>query len=309
MFHVSSLLPYSANDRQQLTRKRHIGNDLVTIVFQEPGSQPFSPKSVRSQYQHIFIIVRVINPNSYNPQYSIAVSCSQDIPAFGPPLPKNPLFMKSKEFREFLLAKIINADSVGLKCEKFTQIRMRTRNGTLKDLIDSYSTKFTLDNCANGMVLNSSLNNISHRLGFGFNFSSIKQRKLRSKSVQAFNSSLLNGEDNKLAASLMKLNGAILWELELVEDHYYSLMNCCYLAISKQTVVIVDIEQKCVLFSIGANAVIGWTPNENDNSLVLYFDVGECVNMRFKNRTDLNGVVKRLECFTKGCRVNLKFYF
>lgn len=92
MFHVSTLLPFSTNDKQQLTRKRHIGNDLVTIVFQEPGSLPFSPKTIRSQYQHIFIIVRALSPNSFNTQYSVAVSYSKDIPAFGPPLPKNPLF-------------------------------------------------------------------------------------------------------------------------------------------------------------------------------------------------------------------------
>ena len=35
MFHVSTLLPYLTNDKQQLQRKRHIGNDMVCIVFQE----------------------------------------------------------------------------------------------------------------------------------------------------------------------------------------------------------------------------------------------------------------------------------
>lgn len=34
MFHVSTLLPYSESDRQQLQRKRHIGNDIVAVVFQ-----------------------------------------------------------------------------------------------------------------------------------------------------------------------------------------------------------------------------------------------------------------------------------
>jgi hypothetical protein len=34
MFHVSTLLPYTANNRQQLPRKRYIGNDIVTVVFQ-----------------------------------------------------------------------------------------------------------------------------------------------------------------------------------------------------------------------------------------------------------------------------------
>jgi hypothetical protein len=75
------------------------------------------------------------------------------------------------------------------------------------------------------------------------------------------------------------------------------------LGISKQSVVIVDMDQRCVLFSIGANAIIGWTPNDLDFSLMLYFDVGECVHLRLKTHGDLVSVVKRLEFFTKGCRV------
>lgn len=34
MFHVSTLLPYTVGDLQQLQRKRHIGNDIVAIIFQ-----------------------------------------------------------------------------------------------------------------------------------------------------------------------------------------------------------------------------------------------------------------------------------
>nr|XP_036863192.1 signal-induced proliferation-associated 1-like protein 1 [Manis javanica] len=62
MFHVSTMLPYTPNNKQQLLRKRHIGNDIVTIVFQEPGAQPFSPKNIRSHFQHVFVIVRVHSP-------------------------------------------------------------------------------------------------------------------------------------------------------------------------------------------------------------------------------------------------------
>lgn len=53
----------------QLLRKRHIGNDIVTIVFQEPGALPFTPKTVRSQFQHVFIIVKVHNPCTDNVHY------------------------------------------------------------------------------------------------------------------------------------------------------------------------------------------------------------------------------------------------
>lgn len=50
MFHVSTLLPYSAVDAQQLERKRHIGNDIVTIVFQDEPGIRWSPMTISSQF-------------------------------------------------------------------------------------------------------------------------------------------------------------------------------------------------------------------------------------------------------------------
>ena len=38
MFHVSTLLPFSAKDSQHLEKKRHIGNDRVAIVFQDENT-------------------------------------------------------------------------------------------------------------------------------------------------------------------------------------------------------------------------------------------------------------------------------
>lgn len=53
----------------QLLRKRHIGNDIVTIVFQEPGALPFTPKSIRSHFQHVFIIIQVHEPGTDHTYY------------------------------------------------------------------------------------------------------------------------------------------------------------------------------------------------------------------------------------------------
>ncbi|XP_051632630.1 LOW QUALITY PROTEIN: signal-induced proliferation-associated 1-like protein 3, partial [Manacus candei] len=69
MFHVSTMLPYTPNNRQQLLRKRHIGNDIVTIIFQEPGALPFTPQNIRSHFQHVFIIVRAHHPCTENVSY------------------------------------------------------------------------------------------------------------------------------------------------------------------------------------------------------------------------------------------------
>ncbi|XP_023598073.1 signal-induced proliferation-associated 1-like protein 3 [Trichechus manatus latirostris] len=86
MFHVSTLLPYTPNNRQQLLRKRHIGNDIVTIIFQEPGALPFTPKNIRSHFQHVFIIVRVHNPCTDNVCYRYS-GTSRDHPT---PAPRTP---------------------------------------------------------------------------------------------------------------------------------------------------------------------------------------------------------------------------
>lgn len=59
MFHVSTLLPFSKDNRQQVERKRHIGNDIVNIVFvdledttQEVQSF-FNPTYIKSQFTRI----------------------------------------------------------------------------------------------------------------------------------------------------------------------------------------------------------------------------------------------------------------
>lgn len=106
MFHVSTMLPYTPNNRQQLLRKRHIGNDIVTIVFQEPGAGPFTPRNIRSQFQHVFVVVRAIDPCSENTRYSIAVSRAKEVPLFGPPIKDGAVYPKSEAFTELLLSKV-----------------------------------------------------------------------------------------------------------------------------------------------------------------------------------------------------------
>lgn len=54
----------------QLLRKRHIGNDIVTVIFQEEGAEPFTPKIMRSHFQHVFVVVRVEKPHTEDTRYS-----------------------------------------------------------------------------------------------------------------------------------------------------------------------------------------------------------------------------------------------
>ncbi len=60
MFHVSTMLPHVSDEEQQLERKRHIGNDVIVLVFQDEGSTPLQPELIRSYFNHVFIVVRPV---------------------------------------------------------------------------------------------------------------------------------------------------------------------------------------------------------------------------------------------------------
>lgn len=119
MFHVSTLIPHTPNDPQQLNRKRHIGNDVVSIVFQEENT-PFSPSSIRSHFLHCFIVVQVENPNTDDTHYKVSIAAKEGVPKFAPNLPNPCIFRKGEEFRNFLLTKVLNAENAAVKSEKFS---------------------------------------------------------------------------------------------------------------------------------------------------------------------------------------------
>ncbi|XP_066281266.1 signal-induced proliferation-associated 1-like protein 2 isoform X4 [Branchiostoma lanceolatum] len=267
MFHVSTMLPYTPNNRQQLLRKRHIGNDIVTIVFQEPGALPFTPKTIRSHFQHVFIVVQAINPNTDNVMYQVTVARSKDVPPFGPSMPEGATFPKSPQFKEFLLAKIINAENAAHKSEKFAAMAVRTRQEYLKDLAANSTTTTSIDSA----------------LKFGkFSLSGKKKEKTRPR----------------LAPELAS-TGAIIWDIQ-IDDFSTSTTVDCILGVSSEMFVLVDREVKEALFSTPCKSVIGWT--SQTDGLKVYYNRGECVVMSCPDsEAEVTEIVERLMRVTQGC--------
>lgn len=135
MFHVSTKLPFTEGDAQQLQRKRHIGNDIVAIIFQEENT-PFVPDMIASNFLHAYIVVQVETPGTETPSYKVSVTAREDVPTFGPPLPSPPVFQKGPDFREFLLTKLTNAENACCKSDKFAKLEDRTRAALLDNLHD-----------------------------------------------------------------------------------------------------------------------------------------------------------------------------
>ena len=138
MYHVATLLPLSETDTQQLQRKRHIGNDIVSIGFQE-GSTPFSPDMVTSHFLHAYIVVQP-EPGDTD-KYRVSVTARSDVPYFGPSLPSPPVFRIGPEFRKWMLNKLINAETACYRAERFSKLKQRTQATLLSNLVEDLASK------------------------------------------------------------------------------------------------------------------------------------------------------------------------
>uniref|UniRef100_A0A3B3DT13 Signal induced proliferation associated 1 like 2 n=1 Tax=Oryzias melastigma TaxID=30732 RepID=A0A3B3DT13_ORYME len=271
MFHVSTMLPYTPNNRQQLLRKRHIGNDIVTIVFQEPGALPFTPKNIRSHFQHVFVIVKVHNPCTDGVCYSVAVSRSKNVPPFGPPIPKSVTFPKSAVFRDFLLAKVINGENAAHKSEKFRVMATRTRQEYLKDLAENFVSTATIDSAVK------------------FSFITLGAKKKEKVKPRK-------------DAHMFSV-GAITWSV-CARDFGQSMDADCLLGISNEFIVLIEEESKNVIFNCSCRDVIGWT--SGIMSIKIFYERGECVMLSAHDNCgeDIREMVQRLEITTRGCETS-----
>jgi hypothetical protein len=261
MFHVSTLLPYQPHNRQQLQRKRHIGNDIVTIVFQDPGAEPFSAKVIRSQFQHVFIVVRAHRTNTPFTEYSLAVTRLQDVPYFGPPLPEKGRFKKTKEFREFLLTKLINAENAGHRCDKFMQMTIRTRQAYLQELATQCVTQQTVDTSSSS--------------GFGL-LRGLSRRK----------------EKTNIASQYLAFcSGAVAWSghllLEASNNHNpqplcIGSLHCSHsmevvLALSIDSLVLMEVRLRQIILHIPTTCISGWS--SSGSRINIYYDGVQCISL------------------------------
>lgn len=139
MYHVSTLLPYNTADRQQIQRKRHIGNDIVCIIFVD-GDQPFVPNAIKSQFLHIFVIIHMVDLPDGTKGYSATIASDEQVPEFGPPLPDPPIFRTPAELRAFLLCKMINGENAAYKAPRLIKPHQRARSGMLENLVAKANT-------------------------------------------------------------------------------------------------------------------------------------------------------------------------
>jgi hypothetical protein len=131
MFHVNTLLPYYPKDTQQVERKRHLGNDIVVIVYLEQGAQ-FDPTKMHTQFNHIYAVVSVTPDGSVQLEFAV----KDGVRPFGPAIPPNANFKLDSKFRDFFLMKLINSEQAALKAAVFATKLNNTRKVLIEEIIE-----------------------------------------------------------------------------------------------------------------------------------------------------------------------------
>lgn len=140
MFHVAPLLPYFPEDVQQVERKRHLGNDVCMVIFREEGcTEPFTPLKIRSQFNHVFVVVQP-DRSSGALQYRIAVINKLGVAPFGPALPVPGAYdaADTARLRELLLCKLINGERSAMYAPDFKGKNIATRKTYLTRLVQAH---------------------------------------------------------------------------------------------------------------------------------------------------------------------------
>ncbi|XP_050477240.1 uncharacterized protein LOC126867115 isoform X4 [Bombus huntii] len=136
MYHVSTFLPNEKHDVQRVQKKRHIGNDIVCVVFLEADKTPFNPACMKSHFLYTFILVRV-SPRIKRKvtRYEVSVATRDEVGAYKPYLWEQNVFKKGPMFREWLLTKIVNGERASYSAPKFAKMQERTRTQMLEDIV------------------------------------------------------------------------------------------------------------------------------------------------------------------------------
>eukprot|EP01127_Copromyxa_protea_P012831 TRINITY_DN3377_c0_g1_i1.p1 TRINITY_DN3377_c0_g1~~TRINITY_DN3377_c0_g1_i1.p1 ORF type:complete len:512 (-),score=66.84 TRINITY_DN3377_c0_g1_i1:43-1578(-) len=142
IFHVATMMKHVEGDVQQIAKKRHLGNDVVLIIFKEDRGT-FSPAFMASHFNHVFIVVKKLVSESKRLGkilYRVSVTARENVGQFSPYLPKDQKFEHGSEFSDWLLAKCINGELASYQAPGLGEPRKRVKETLLRSCLTKFRT-------------------------------------------------------------------------------------------------------------------------------------------------------------------------
>jgi len=140
MFHVSTLLPYQPEDLQRVERKRHLGNDIVCIIYKD-GDSPFDPLCLTTHFTNVFLVIQKDLRYKDKTYYKLVIANKTGVLPYGPYLHSPPVYEKTDQFKDFLLTKLINSERAAMISPDFKGKMVRTNKQLLEDMTNTFIEK------------------------------------------------------------------------------------------------------------------------------------------------------------------------
>jgi len=144
MFHIASFLPFTKEEEQQVSRKRHLGNDIVVLIFLESECNLlFDPRMIHSYFNHVFFVIKKDYTESKakgKTVYRTEVVARDGVLPFKPPLPETLTVAKDDTGKRYLLTKMINAERASYCAPGFSKAIERTKEQLLQQIFDDHGS-------------------------------------------------------------------------------------------------------------------------------------------------------------------------
>ena len=130
IYHCLTHMPTSATDKKQITKKRHVGNDIVHIVWCESERTDYRPAVITSQFNDAHIIVYPLRSGLYR----IVVTSKEKF--FGPLL--DGMVVTGAQLPLLVRQTAINANRAVRYATAGYQAPYPTRRALLEEVIEKF---------------------------------------------------------------------------------------------------------------------------------------------------------------------------
>jgi RAP1 GTPase activating protein 1 len=134
VFHAAPLIPSPPRSSSVVDRKRHIGNDIVVIVFRDKNAKPVKLETLKSKAVQVVVVV---TPMSAKREFEFSIELYRrrgvpDIPILSGPILS---VRNTREHRDLLLTQLLLAERASYKAPPLANLIGKTRSSMLRELV------------------------------------------------------------------------------------------------------------------------------------------------------------------------------
>jgi len=133
VFHDICMMPTDENDPQQIKKKKHVGNDICTIVWSE-HKKDYDPSTVTTHFNFVHLVIYPLEDGLF--RISVYSKEGAKLPFFGPIC--DGMILNKRLLPTLVRQTMINSNRVVRERQKQYKRPIETRDSLIKEINDRY---------------------------------------------------------------------------------------------------------------------------------------------------------------------------